>query len=54
MSVYKIVEIIFLKIFFRFKCGRREMGVLKETADWLLFVFFVGFFFLLILFNQEA
>lgn len=53
MSVYKIVEIIFLKIFFRFKCGRREMGVLKETADWLLFVFLLVFF-LLILFNQEA
>lgn len=53
MSVYEIVEIIFLKIFFRFKCGRREMGVLKETADWLLFVFLL-FFFLLILFNQES
>lgn len=53
MSVYEIVEIIFLKIFFRFKCGRREMGVLKEPADWLLFVFLL-FFFLLILFNQEA
>lgn len=53
MSVYKIVEIIFLKIFFRFKCGRREMGVVKETADWLLFVFLL-LFFLLILFNQEA
>lgn len=45
MPVYEIVEIIFLKILYRFKCGRREMGVLKETADRLLFVLLLLFFF---------